>query len=675
MVDVNGTPGNDTLYGTPGADNLYGGAGDDSIRPYLGADLVEGGDGVDLVNYIDSAQAIDIDLTRATQLGGDAEGDTLLSIESIWGSRFDDWIAGTAGNEIMKGDAGDDVLIGRGGLDRINGGAGDDRVEVSSVSILEGGTGTDTLVVDVSGFRAGETGGTGFFVWHQPNGDLSLIDDGDYLSPHGKLATGFERLEFHGSEHNDIGFGTSGDDILYGGAGNDDLGGFGGADWMDGGDGDDHLWQELTNNTSPPANPDVVMLGGAGDDTFSARGDFGWIDGGDGFDTVSIDAVDSDGDVTIDIRPWGAIGSKIVNVESFQVAGASGNDLLLGGNGDDTFRGYGGNDVIHGGKGNDWLMGLDGDDVLDGGAGADRIDGGTGRDRVDYAGSIAGVDVNLTRGTQVGGFAQGDTLTSIEDIWGSSHNDVLIGDALSNVIHGGAGDDRINGGGGFDRINAGAGNDTIFMSNFDPDWIDGGDGIDTLQIQATSSGSFRIDMEAGTSSTGGLFQNIEKLTLFGPLIGTGGVYQPVDFDVVGASGDDYIQLLNTGGVVNARGGTGNDTIFGGKANDTLLGEDGDDRLRGSRGDDTLTGGAGADTFIFDGQYNEGFDRITDFNVDEGDHLYFQPVSGRAFANYEGFLAHAVDTPDGIRVDFGFGSGFLIENVTLAELGPEHMSFY
>ncbi|WP_018184582.1 calcium-binding protein [Kaistia granuli] len=675
MVDVHGTSGNDRIFGTVGADNLFGEGGDDSFRPYLGADLVDGGDGLDMVNYIDSAAPIDIELTRTTQFGGDAEGDRLFSIESLWGSRFDDRIAGTAGDEIIKGDAGDDLIIGRGGLDRINGGAGDDRIEVSSVSILEGGTGNDTLVVDVSDFRAGETGGPGFIVWHQPNGDLSLIDDGDYLSPHGKPATGFERLEFYGSEHNDIGFGTSGDDILHGGSGNDDLGGFGGADWMDGGDGNDHLWQELAYNHSPAANPNVVMLGGAGDDTFSARIDFGLIDGGDGFDTVSIDAVDSDGDVTIDIRPWGAIGSKIISVESFHVGGASGNDLLLGGNGDDTFRGYGGNDVIHGGKGNDWLMGLDGDDVLDGGAGADRIDGGGGRDRVDYGGSSAGVDVNLGRATQVGGFAQGDTLTSIEDIWGSNHNDVLLGDALGNIIHGGAGDDRINGGGGFDRINAGSGNDTIFRSNFDPDWIDGGDGIDMLQIQTPSNGSYWIDMETGTSSTGGMFQNIEKLTLFGPLIGTGGVYQSVDIDVVGASGDDYIQLLNTGGVANARGGMGNDTIFGGKANDTLAGEDGDDRLRGSRGDDTLTGGAGADTFIFDGQHDEGFDRITDFNVAEGDHLYFQPISGRAFANYEGFLAHAVDTAQGVHVDFGFGSGFLIESVTLAELGPDQMSFY
>ncbi|MCX5568729.1 calcium-binding protein [Kaistia nematophila] len=593
----------------------------------------------------------------------------------VHGTPGNDTIYGTAGADSLFGEDGDDIIHGNGGLDHIEGGAGDDRIVVSSVSSALGGGGFDTLVVDATDFRADAGDGPGFIVWHQPNGDLSLVDDGDYVALDGELATGFERLEFMGSIHDDIAFGTAGDDILIGGAGNDDLGGFGGADFMDGGDGNDHLWQDVLYNLAGPANSGTVMLGGAGDDTFSARIDFAWIDGGDGYDAVSIDAVDSDGDVTIDVRPWGEIGSKIVNVEKFYVSGASGNDLLLGGSGDDELRGYGGNDVLHGGKGADWLMGGDGNDVLDGGAGADRLDGGEGRDRVDYGGSTAGVDVSLERASQVGGFAHGDVLVSIEDIWGSNYNDVLAGDSGSNVIHGGAGDDLINGRGGYDRINAGAGNDTIYMNDMNPDWIDGGDGVDTLQIKTPSSGSYWIDMQAGTTSTGGTFQNIEKLTLFGPDYGPNGTLHVVDFDIVGGSGDDYVQMLSTAGVVTFHGGTGNDTVHGGRASDQLFGDDGDDRLRGARGDDTLTGGAGADTFIFDGQYDEGFDRITDFSVAEGDHLYFQPVSGRAFANYSGFLAHAYDTAEGVHVDFGFGSGFLIENVTLAEIGPDQMSFY
>lgn len=594
---------------------------------------------------------------------------------NVYGTPGNDTILGTIGVDNLFGGDGDDTITGGGGLDHIEGGAGDDRILVSSVSAADGGDGVDTLVVDGSGFRAGETGGAGFIVWHQPNGDLSLIDDGNYLSPAGQTATGFERLEFYGSAHDDVAFGTSGDDILLGGAGNDDLGGFGGADWMDGGDGDDHLWQELEYNHAPPANPDTVMLGGAGNDTFAARIHFGLIDGGDGFDTVAITAVDSDGNVYLDIRPWTEIGSKIVNVESFDVSGASGNDVLFGGSGDDTFRGNAGDDILRGGKGNDWLMGGDGNDKLDGGAGADRIDGGEGRDLVDYGNSSAGIDVNLTRATQIGGFAHGDTLASIEDIWGSAFNDRLVGDAGANVIHGGDGDDAINGGGGYDRINGGAGNDIIVMSNMNPDWIDGGDGIDEVQIKSPSSGSYWIDMQSGATSMGSTFQNIEKLTLFGPDYGPDGYTPPVAYDVIGGDGADYVQMLTTSGLITFHGGTGNDVAFGGKADDVLFGEDGDDRLRGYRGADTLTGGAGADTFIYDGQYNEGFDTITDFNVAEGDKLYFQPVSGRAFANYAGFEAHAYDTPDGVHVDFGGGSGFLIAGVTLAEIGPEQMTFF
>jgi len=48
------------------------------------------------------------------------------------------------------------------------------------------------------------------------------------------------------------------------------------------------------------------------------------------------------------------------------------------------------------------------------------------------------------------------------------------------------------------------------------------------------------------------------------------------------------------------------------------GGDGDDWLSGDRGDDTLTGGAGADTFRSFG--DAGIDRVTDFNLAEGDRV-------------------------------------------------------
>ena len=73
-----------------------------------------------------------------------------------------------------------------------------------------------------------------------------------------------------------------------------------------------------------------------------------------------------------------------------------------------------------------------------GGAGRDVLDGGTGSDRTIYAGSDAGVTVNLATGTGLGGHAEGDTLTAIENLTGSVHSDALTGDDNGNRLTGSA---------------------------------------------------------------------------------------------------------------------------------------------------------------------------------------------------------------------------------------------
>ena len=68
-------------------------------------------------------------------------------------------------------------------------------------------------------------------------------------------------------------------------------------------------------------------------------------------------------------------------------------------------------------------------DYLEGGFGADVIDGGDGFDIAGYELSDAGVTIDLATGTAQGGHAEGDTLTGIELIVGSSYADRLTGDA------------------------------------------------------------------------------------------------------------------------------------------------------------------------------------------------------------------------------------------------------
>lgn len=109
------------------------------------------------------------------------------------------------------------------------------------------------------------------------------------------------------------------------------------------------------------------------------------------------------------------------------------------------------------------LIGGAGDDVLLGKGGNNTLDGGEGRDTVSYEESLAGVVVDLARKTASNGYGGTDTLISIENVVGSSKDDILSGDSGNNVLQGGAGNDLLIGGGGYDQyvVAKGDGHDTV----------------------------------------------------------------------------------------------------------------------------------------------------------------------------------------------------------------------
>ncbi|MCZ8108577.1 MAG: S8 family serine peptidase [Burkholderiales bacterium] len=152
-----------------------------------------------------------------------------------------------------------------------------------------------------------------------------------------------------------------------------------------------------------------------------------------------------------------------------------------------------GNDVLTGNAAANRLLGMRGDDVLQGLGGADTIDGGLGIDTARYATSAAGVVVNLATNINVGGDAQGDVLVSVENIVGSSLNDVITGDAGANGLDGGAGNDRILGGAGADVMLGGLGNDTL-VGGAGNDHLLGGLGTD---IYAFDFSGFGRDVVSG----------------------------------------------------------------------------------------------------------------------------------------------------------------------------------
>lgn len=160
------------------------------------------------------------------------------------------------------------------------------------------------------------------------------------------------------------------------------------------------------------------------------------------------------------------------------INGTAGSDRLVGSNTFDIIDGGAGNDTIDGGSGNDKMKGGSGEDTFLGGVGADAMDGGIGTDIVDYSASEAGIKVYLSTGNGYGGQAEGDSFVSIEDVFGSHYQDLLIGNGGNNTLNGSAGNDRIIGG---------AGNDTI-VGGHGVDQLTGGLDADTFAFRASWSG-------------------------------------------------------------------------------------------------------------------------------------------------------------------------------------------
>jgi aryl-phospho-beta-D-glucosidase BglC (GH1 family) len=184
-----GTAGDDRLSGTPGVDRIDGREGNDVLVGTGRADVMAGGSGIDTVSYHWSGAGVNVDLTRATQLTGDAHGDTLIGIESVAGSAGSDLLSGDAGANSLNGNGGNDALKGRGGKDVLTGGSGSDRFIFDSASNANGDRVTDWRggdVLDFSRIDANErvTGNQGFTnigsgAFTKVAGQLRVYSDGD----------------------------------------------------------------------------------------------------------------------------------------------------------------------------------------------------------------------------------------------------------------------------------------------------------------------------------------------------------------------------------------------------------------------------------------------------------------------------------------------------------------
>jgi Ca2+-binding RTX toxin-like protein len=202
---INGHGGDDDLIGKGGSDALIAGPGNDRMRGGQGFDLLVGGPGDDLYDgggsffdfaaFTDAPQGVVVDLNVVTPQVTNEGTDTIVAIEGVSGSAFNDVLTGqdvpsVTGNR-LDGLEGTDQLFGMDGDDVLVGGRGNDKGGIG-VGLLDGGAGNDVIL------------------------------------------------------------GEEGDDDLYGGPGDDLLDGFDGSDFGSGGPGLDLCVNIETFATPPP---------------------------------------------------------------------------------------------------------------------------------------------------------------------------------------------------------------------------------------------------------------------------------------------------------------------------------------------------------------------------------------------------------------------------------------
>ena len=396
--------------------------------------------------------------------------------------------------------------------------------------------------------------------------------------------------------------GLAGHDQILAGSGDDTIYSNGGRDIIDGGAGLDLLIYDRRHFSSSiifQLTDTLVQTTFAGQGTAVTRMELFDIRTGSGDDFISLTHSNGGND-----RVQTGAGNDTVD-------GGNGNDELIGDAGDDTLVGGAGmdrlvggndNDTLDGGAGNDELVGGAGDDTLIGGGGDDTIKGGSGIDTVSYENAASAVSVRLDISVATGG-AGNDTLSGIENVIGSAHNDLIDGDSQNNVLTGGDGNDQLTDNGygdaDSDTLIGGKGRDYIGSSG-GGDTIRGGSGKDFLNITFDSSVTFLqyTHTPSGTTFIGeGTFvAGIEQYRISAGSYANGG-----NFSFILGGGDDDVNVRGNA-TIDTGGGQDSLGLSGDGAYDVDAGA-GDDEIRlGSFGPndaaDTIDGGAGHDIMVY-----------------------------------------------------------------------------
>jgi len=328
---------------------------------------------------------VDIANANTLQLAGFTTG----SLAELVDNEGDQFLCGAGDDIVFAGPAGF-RLVGGEGADELHGSGEDDVFnfrpgDVVAGEILDGGGGTDTLLVESAGgnvdfsvatvtsfealvfltgnlftasFSASQFGGTGvsnsLAISVNPTagaqhrvvismGAVSALNlSGFTFDATWTAGSGTVRVTGDGSSETIVG--SNARDLLIGNGGNDVLIGGTGADTLAGGTGDDRYYVDAAAEI-------IDEVPGQGSDVV--------------FTSVSYTL------------------AALQEIELFATAAQGGTDpmTLTGNNFGQRINGNNGNNIIYGGSGDDLLIGYGGNDNIEGQAGADTLTGGSGADK------------------------------------------------------------------------------------------------------------------------------------------------------------------------------------------------------------------------------------------------------------------------------------------------------
>ena len=200
IEELRGSDFGDIFRGTSaGGEVLSGDAGGDILEGRGGGDTLEGGPGFDYASYESSAGRVEVSLSGSgfagSVVGADAAGDTLIEIEGLIGSAYNDVLVGNEGVNALKGGAGADQLTGGLGTDFFTGGSGADVFKYLSVLDSNGMFGVRDAILDFERSFAipvpNPDGSFGAVVVPGDRIDLSAIDANQLAGATGNQAFNF----------------------------------------------------------------------------------------------------------------------------------------------------------------------------------------------------------------------------------------------------------------------------------------------------------------------------------------------------------------------------------------------------------------------------------------------------------------------------------------------------